>query len=99
MEGKNTAQAGSVHKDIFFVKRDSEEWSAMWDGIANHPINKGLTDPYAAFHGGECWQYMESVVAAYGPIHRFRHRLHPATKRIERIEIRASDGYKVEPSA
>ena len=98
MRIKTATQPDSAFKDILLVPRECEEWDVMWKKLSVHPLNKGLNDPCDADYGGECWQYMESIKRWFGLVHRFRHRLHPGTKKRECIEIRASKGFEIEPN-
>lgn len=70
------------------VVRDSEEWRSMWNALAWHPINFGLTDKICALDEGtgERWQYM----GTYNGWHEFRHRQHPLTHRREYIKIEST---------
>jgi hypothetical protein len=51
------------------VVRDSDEWTAMWRGLASG-YDIDATDEET----GESWQYMGSHDEGYGWQHSFRHR-------------------------
>ncbi len=55
-----------------FIEASHDEWCKMWEGLAQHPINKG--DPICLCMGA-CWEYMGSTEDH----HHFRHLKHPAT--------------------
>ena len=64
--------------EMLIIKEDSNEWNHMWNWVANHPLNDKLTEPTAALHEGEAWQYMGSLRSQDGRVvSEFRHRNHP----------------------
>lgn len=66
--------------EYVLIKTDSNEWNAMWEWLAKHPLNEGLTEPMVALNeeNGEAWQYMGSFRGHGGvTVHEFRHRSHP----------------------
>jgi hypothetical protein len=71
--------------DMILLKKDSTEWNAMWETLANHPINEGLEYPMVAYNDGEQWQYMGSYRQDDKIIHDFRHRNHPKTLDVYKI--------------
>ncbi len=77
--------------DYVLVKRDSDEWYFMWNLLAVHPCNLGLTFPLTAFYLDEEWQYMcTDLRQPDKPFHGFRHRCHPRFSATLRIEIPVS---------
>lgn len=79
--------------DIVFLKKDSAEWSTMWDFLVKHPINEGLQYPNIAYNEGEQWQYMGSYKQGDKVIHDFRHRNHPKTQNVYKVTFVASDEF------
>ena len=64
--------------EMVLFKQGSNEWNWMWEQLAAHPINKGLSEPTVAENNGQTWQYMGSFSNPMGLIiHEFRHRMHP----------------------
>ncbi|OSN01291.1 hypothetical protein [Lonsdalea populi] len=83
---------------ILLVKPKSYEWHYMWSKLAKHESNRQLPDPTVADNGGEIWQYMETVETRFlwfgkRYIHRFRHRLHPASDYAKNINVPASNTF------
>jgi hypothetical protein len=77
--------------ELVFVKQDSAEWNYIWDFVANHPINEGIEEPQTAWNNGEAWQYMGSFKQSDKLIHEFRHRQHPKTNDVYRINFNGSE--------
>ncbi|MHB9804708.1 hypothetical protein [Pantoea ananatis] len=76
------------------VKHNSEEWHRMWNKLAEHPFNRSLTAPGQTYHGGEDWEYVETLEppssGAEGCyLHHFRHRCHPVAGNVS-VNISAS---------
>lgn len=69
--------------DFFFVKRNSNEWNRMWDGLKQKWGDTVDMDEET----GECWQYMGTQKEG----HCFRHRCHPKTKKKEYFFVKVSD--------
>ena len=65
------------------LERGTPAWDGAWRGLAEHPLNAGLTRPCTAYYKGECWQYMGTGVKG----HCFRHRFHPNTMKREVVWI------------
>lgn len=62
------------------IKPDSNEWNAMWQWVAEHPLNAGIDEPTVALNelNGEAWQYMGSYRGKGGAVvSEIRHRSHP----------------------
>jgi hypothetical protein len=74
-----------INMDIILLKQDSAEWNTMWETLANHPINEGLSEPRVAYNDGEQWQYMGSYRQGDKLIHDFRHRNHPKTQDVYKV--------------
>jgi hypothetical protein len=84
-------------KAIRIVDRDSSEWEAMWQELANMALNRSFADPTECPCpvSGESWQYLGTFTGPDGcPIHEFRHRLHPATGRREYVHIPATPEFE-----
>jgi hypothetical protein len=47
-----------VDMELAIIEIGSTEWNKMWDWLASHPINEGLTEPSVATNNGESWQYI-----------------------------------------
>lgn len=78
--------------ELVLIKPDSQEWNFMWDWVASHPLNKGLSDPSIALsENNEVWQYMGSFRHNNETIHEFRHRNHPVTNRVEKLNLNCSE--------
>jgi len=73
--------------DIVLLKKDSVEWVVIWDILAKHPINDGLDEPKIAYNDGESWQYMASYKQGDNVIHEFRHKKHPKTNDVYRVNF------------
>ncbi len=86
----------SIFDGLTMVNPNCTEWDCMWKALANHKINKCLSDPLVADNFDEVWQYMETTHRKQRVFHVFRHRLHPKTQRKEYIEIPASKEYRKE---
>lgn len=66
--------------EFILIKPDSNEWNKMWEWVAKHPLNEGITEPTVALNelNGEAWQYMGSYRSKDGRVvSEFRHRSHP----------------------
>lgn len=78
--------------EMVLIKPESREWNYMWDWVANHPLNEGLTEPSTAIsEDGEVWQYMGSFRQNNLTIHEFRHRYHPVTNNREYLKVKCSE--------
>ncbi|ELQ9442583.1 hypothetical protein R3E37_005512 [Serratia marcescens] len=80
---------------VLLVIRDKDEWHYMWDKLAKHPSNRGLSEPTVAENFGEMWSYMEtqevgSFWLGKRRFHYFRHRMHPTKIGEYRVRIPAS---------
>lgn len=78
--------------ELVLVKVNGSEWEYMWNWLAQHPLNEGITEPSVALHEGQAWQYTGSYKQNERVIHSFRHRLHPRTLRREEVNVQASEG-------
>lgn len=76
--------------DFILIERESPEWQYMWEWLAQHPINEGITEPTVAEYHGEAWQYMGSVKQGDKAVHSFRHRNHPRTNLRYNLELASS---------
>ncbi|UYK96266.1 hypothetical protein [Pantoea stewartii] len=70
------------------VKHNSEEWHRMWNRLAEHPFNRSLNAPGQTYHGGEDWEYTETLELPSGGtekryLHHFRHRCHPVAGNVD----------------
>jgi hypothetical protein len=79
--------------DLVLIKEGTDEWNAMWERLAQHPINEGLDDPKIAFNQGESWQYMLSSRQGDKVIHSYRHRQHPKDNQRKNVSFYASDKF------
>ncbi len=77
--------------ELAIIEIGSTEWNYMWDWLASHPINEGLTEPSVATNNGESWQYMGSFKNGDKLIHSFRHRFHPVTNKREDLSVEGSN--------
>jgi hypothetical protein len=77
--------------ELAIIEIGSTEWNYMWDWLASHPINEGLTEPSVATNNGESWQYMGSFKNGDKLIHSFRHRNHPVTNKREDLSVEGSN--------
>jgi hypothetical protein len=82
-----------IKMELIFVKKETQEWEYIWNYLANHPINEGLTEPKTAYNEGEAWQYMGSYKNGNKIIHDFRHRYHPRTLDVYKITFNASEEF------
>lgn len=74
---------------IGVLKENTESWNEIWDTLANHPINSSLDEPKIALNNelDFVWEYIYSVVKDNVIISEFRHKLHPLTKKPEKINL------------
>lgn len=77
--------------ELAIIEIGSAEWNNMWDWLASHPINEGLTEPSLATNNGESWQYVGSYKQGERVIHSFRHRNHPTTNTLQNLSVEASN--------
>ena len=63
-----------------FLEADHEEWSDMWEELANYPLNEGDPICQIACH---TWEYMGTDTNQ----HHFRHPLHPRTGKVEYVWV------------
>lgn len=80
--------------NMILIKRDSKEWNLMWEWLAQHPINDGLSEPSIAMNevNGECWQYMGSYRGkGNSAVHTFRHRSHPLDNERKNLSMNSTD--------
>jgi hypothetical protein len=77
--------------ELAIIEIGSTEWNKMWDWLASHPINEGLTEPSVATNNGESWQYVGSYKQGERVIHSFRHRNHPTTNTLQNLSVAASN--------
>jgi len=78
--------------EYVLIKTDSNEWNEMWEWLAKHPLNEGLTEPMVALNedNGEAWQYMGSFRGHGGvTVHSFRHRSHPIDNQLKKLSVNA----------
>lgn len=79
---------------MILIKPDSNEWNAMWQWLAEHPLNEGLQEPMVALNdlNKEMWQYMGSFRSKDGRvIHEFRHRSHPIDNERKYLKVNATE--------
>lgn len=69
--------------EFVLLKIGSPEWEELWQWLASHPINQGLTEPSVALNENEAWQYTGTYKQGKIGISDLRHRNHPVTNRIE----------------
>ncbi|PWK98571.1 hypothetical protein C7431_103339 [Pantoea allii] len=72
------------------IKHDSEESHCIWNRLAEHKLNRSLTAPGQTYHGGEDWEYTETLELPSGGtekryFHHFRHRCHPLAGNVDVI--------------
>ena len=79
--------------DIILLKQNGVEWDAMWNFVANHPINEGLVEPRIAMNEGEAWQYMCTYTNKERNkfIHELRHKNHPNTNGVYFIKFNSEN--------
>ena len=77
--------------ELAIIEIGSIEWNNMWDWLASHPINEGLTEPSVATNNGESWQYTGSYKQGERMVHSFRHRNHPTTNTLQNLSVEASN--------
>lgn len=56
--------------EMFWVPRDTPEWTAMWNALQSEVGSIETPDAQS----GEYWQYMGSAKDPDGAVHEFRHR-------------------------
>lgn len=68
------------------IKPESSEWERMWNWVADHPINKGLSEPSVAMSkDNKTWRYVDSFRNKNETVHQFIHENHPITNKAESI--------------
>lgn len=65
--------------ELILIKPNTEAFEFMWEWLANHPINEGLTEPKIAENQGQSWEYMGTFRNNDKFITEFRHKCHPTT--------------------
>ncbi len=77
--------------ELVLIQQNSPEWEAMWNWLANHPINAGFDEPSVVLNEGEGWAYMGSYKQGERVLHSFRHRKHPVTNGVKTMSVKASE--------
>ena len=74
--------------NLLIIKPDSITWTKIWEQLAEHPINDGLSEPMVAENDGEKWQYLGTAEKNGIIINDYRHRNHPYDNQPKYISLR-----------
>jgi hypothetical protein len=87
--------------EFIAIKINSKDWDFMWNWLAEHEINKNLSEPRTAENNGHAWEYMGSFKHKGKVLSEFQHKLHPLLNKpykaiVEHIDF---DDNNIEKSA